>query len=99
MEDAAPIPRRPAKIDPRDALLWGHFFNHVWSYDFVEAETHDGRKLRLMTLIDEFIRECLAIRIRETRLSTLIFGGVVPEGGDAHVLRASIFEGYCSHCE
>ena len=27
--------------------------NHVWSYDFVEAETHDGRKLRLMALIDE----------------------------------------------
>jgi transposase InsO family protein len=28
--------------------------NHVWSYDFVEAQTHDGRKVRLMTLIDEF---------------------------------------------
>jgi putative transposase len=37
--------------------------NHVWSYDFVEAQTHDGRKLRLMTLIDEFTRECLAIRV------------------------------------
>jgi hypothetical protein len=28
----------------------------VWSYDFVEAQTHDGRKLRLMTSIDEFTR-------------------------------------------
>jgi hypothetical protein len=28
----------------------------VWSYYFVEAQTHDGRKLRLMTLIDEFTR-------------------------------------------
>jgi transposase InsO family protein len=37
--------------------------NHVWSYDFVEAQTHDGRKLRLMTLIDEFTRECVAIRV------------------------------------
>jgi transposase InsO family protein len=37
--------------------------NHVWSYDFVEAQTHDGRKLRLMTLIDEFTRECLSIRV------------------------------------
>jgi transposase InsO family protein len=37
--------------------------NHVWSYDFVEAQTHDGRKLRLMALIDEFTRECLAIRV------------------------------------
>jgi len=37
--------------------------NHVWSYDFVEAQTHDGRKLRLLTLIDEFTRQCLAIRV------------------------------------
>jgi hypothetical protein len=28
----------------------------VWSYHFVEVQTHDGRKLRLMTLIDEFTR-------------------------------------------
>ena len=37
--------------------------NHVWSYDFVSAVTHDGRALRLLTLIDEFTRECLAIRV------------------------------------
>ncbi|HEY1495772.1 MAG TPA: IS3 family transposase [Candidatus Solibacter sp.] len=37
--------------------------NHVWSYDFVEARTHDGRSLRLLTLIDEYSRECLAIRV------------------------------------
>ena len=37
--------------------------NHVWSYDFVEARTHDGRSLRLLTLIDEFTRQCLAIRV------------------------------------
>ena len=37
--------------------------NHVWSFDFVECRTHDGRRLRLMTLIDEFTRKCLAIRV------------------------------------
>jgi transposase InsO family protein len=37
--------------------------NHVWNYDFVSAATHDGRALRLLTLIDEFTRECLAIRV------------------------------------
>ena len=37
--------------------------NHVWSYDFVEARTHDGRSLRLLTMIDEYTRECLAIRV------------------------------------
>lgn len=37
--------------------------NHVWSYDFVSARTHEGRTLRLLTLIDEYTRECLAIRV------------------------------------
>jgi transposase InsO family protein len=37
--------------------------NHVWSYDFVEDRTHDGRKFRMLTVMDEFTRECLAIRV------------------------------------
>ena len=37
--------------------------NHVWSYDFVEDRTHDGRKYRMLNIVDEFTRECLAIRI------------------------------------
>ena len=35
--------------------------DHVWTYDFVHACTREGRPLRLLTLIDEFTRECLAI--------------------------------------
>jgi len=35
--------------------------DHVWSYDFVQHQTHDGRKFRMLTLIDEHSRECLAI--------------------------------------
>jgi putative transposase len=37
--------------------------NHVWSYDFVEDRTHDGRKVRMLNVIDEFTHECLAIRV------------------------------------
>src|SRR5215213_8791823 len=37
--------------------------NHVWSYDFVEDRTHDGRKFRMLNVIDEFTHECLAIRV------------------------------------
>jgi putative transposase len=37
--------------------------NHVWSYDFVEDRTHDGRKFRMLNIIDEFTRECLVIRV------------------------------------
>ncbi len=35
--------------------------NHVWSYDFVMDRTHDGRAFRMLTVIDEFTRQCLAI--------------------------------------
>ena len=37
--------------------------DHVWSYDFVEHRTHNGRKYRMLTVIDAFTRECLAIRV------------------------------------
>jgi len=37
--------------------------NHVWAYDFVEDRTHDGRKLRMLNVVDEFTREALAIRV------------------------------------
>jgi putative transposase len=37
--------------------------NHVWSYDFVQSRTHDGRAFRALTVLDEFTRECLAIDV------------------------------------
>ena len=37
--------------------------NHVWSYDFVEDRTHEGKKYRMLNIIDEFTHECLAILI------------------------------------
>ena len=37
--------------------------DHVWSYDFVEARTHEGRRFRTLNVVDEFTRECLAIRV------------------------------------
>ena len=55
----------------------------MWSYDFVEAQTHDGRTLRLMTLIDEFTRECLAIRVAR-RINSL---GVLETMADVMLMR------------
>ncbi len=47
--------------------------NHVWSYDFVEHRTHEGRKFRLLNVIDEFSHECLAIRVgRKLRTADVI---------------------------
>ena len=37
--------------------------NHVWAYDFVEDRTHDGRKFRMLCVVDEFTRQSLAIRV------------------------------------
>lgn len=37
--------------------------NHVWAYDFVMDRTHDGKAFRMLTVIDEFTRECLAIHV------------------------------------
>ena len=40
--------------------------NHVWSYDFVVDRTEDGRQLKLLVVIDEFTRECLAAEVGRT---------------------------------
>src|SRR6516164_5328330 len=48
--------------------------NHVWSYDFVEDRTHEGRKYRMLNLIDEFTHECLAIRVDRKLKSADVIG-------------------------
>jgi transposase InsO family protein len=63
------VPRR----QPRRGRLWLNDGScvrlrperpdHVWSYDFVEGRTHDGRRYRMLDVVDEFTRECLAIRV------------------------------------
>jgi len=40
--------------------------NHVWSYDFLLDRTEDGRQLKLLVVIDEFTRECLATEVART---------------------------------
>jgi len=46
--------------------------NHVWSYDFVEDRTERGGKLRILVIIDEYIRECLAIRVKPSIPSSAV---------------------------
>ena len=40
--------------------------DHVWSYDFVKTRTADGRAFRILTIIDEFTRECLAMLVNRS---------------------------------
>jgi len=37
--------------------------DHVWSYDFIHDQTADGRGLKMLPVVDEFTRECLAIEV------------------------------------
>lgn len=43
--------------------LRAEYKDHVWSYDFVQDRTADGRPIRILTLIDEYSRECLSLLV------------------------------------
>ena len=59
------------------------FKDHVWSYDFVMDRTADGRSFRMLTLIDEHTRECLAIDVARSLKS----GDVLERLSDLFVRR------------
>ena len=44
--------------------------HHVWAYDFLTARTHDGRPLKILTVLEKYSRECLAI-VMAQRLRSL----------------------------
>jgi len=58
LTDGSCIRRRPEYTD------------HVWSYDFVFERTRDGRPIRMLVIVDEFSRECLAIEVARRLNST-----------------------------
>ncbi|MFD0848979.1 IS3 family transposase [Sphingosinicella xenopeptidilytica] len=65
---------RLPKRQPKRGRLWlndgscvrlrPRYRGHVWSYDFVADRTHDGKAFRMLTVIDEHSRECLAIHVQ-----------------------------------
>jgi len=59
--------------------------NHVWSYDFMEDRTHGGREYRILNVVDEFTRECLAIRV-DRRLKS---ADVIDVLSDLFILRGA----------
>jgi transposase InsO family protein len=68
-EEGLKVPRR----QPKRGRLWlnngscirlrPEYRNHVWTYDFVLDHTNDGKRLRMLTIVDEYSRECLAIKV------------------------------------
>jgi transposase InsO family protein len=63
--------------------------NHVWSYDFVQDRTQDGRHFRMLTVIDEFTRRCLAIvvarRLRSDDVLQCLCDLFVEHGPPEHI--------------
>ncbi len=84
---------------PRRSLLWLNdgscirlrlvYPGHVWSYDFVEGWKLDGRKFRILSIIDEASRECLALpvarRLRSHDVLTALADLFVTRGPPAHI--------------
>lgn len=79
-EEGLKVPQK----QPKRARLWladgscirlrAAHQNHVWSYDFVSEQTRDGRKFRILNIIDEYSRECLASFVaRRIRSQDVIF--------------------------
>jgi putative transposase len=68
-QEGLKVPRK----QPKRGRLWLNegsclrlrpaYRDHVWSYDFVQARTREGRPLRLLVILDEYTRECLSIDV------------------------------------
>ena len=69
--------------------------HHVWAYDFVTARTHDGRPLKILAVVEEYSRECLALvvarRLRSTEVLETWAALFVTYGVPAHI-RSACYE-------
>lgn len=61
---------------------------HVWAYDFVEDRTHDSRKYRMLTVIDEFTHEFLAIVVARRLTSDDVLTALFIERGPPEHIRS-----------
>ena len=77
LTDGSCIRRRPA------------YRHHVWAYDFVAERTHDGRPLKILTVVDEYSRKCLALvvarRLRSTDVLETLADLFVTHGAPAYL--------------
>lgn len=68
-QEGLKVPRKQSKRgrlwlnDGSCLRLRPEYADHVWSYDFMADRTHDGRAFRILNVVDEYTRECLAIRV------------------------------------
>jgi transposase InsO family protein len=87
------------KKQPKRGRLWlndgscirlrPEYEDHVWSYDFMIDRTADGRAFKILNIIDEYTRECLAIlvarKIRNQDVIDLLFSLFILRGIPEHI--------------
>ena len=59
-------PRRRRRGPAGEVVRKAQRPNHVWTYDFMEDRTERGGRLRILTVLDEYTRESLAIRVERS---------------------------------
>ena len=65
--------------------------NQVWTCDFVQDRTEDGRRLKLLTIVDEYTRECLAIEVARSITAAAviaILAGLIATRGPPEAIRS-----------
>lgn len=96
------VPRR----QPKRARLWLNdgscvrlrpcWPGHVWAYDFVQDRTRDGRAFRMLTVIDEFSRECLALvvarRLRADDVLQVLADLFIERGPPNHIRSDNVLD-------
>ena len=94
-QEGLKVPRK----QPKRSRLWlndgscirlrPEYKDHVWSYDFMIDRTANGRALKILNIIDEYTRECLAIlvarKIKTQDVIDLLFWLFVSRGVPAHI--------------
>jgi putative transposase len=59
-------PRKQRRGPKGEVVNRAEHYNHVWSYDFLEDRTESGSKLRILTVLDEYTRECLETQVERS---------------------------------
>ena len=65
--------------------------NQVWSYDFVMDQTEDGRRLKMLPIVDEYTRECLEIEVSRSLTAedvVAVLGRLFVERGEPEYIRS-----------
>ena len=105
-EEGLKVPKK----QPKKSRLWlndgscirlrSEYKNHVWTYDFVSDQTHDGRKMKILNIVDEYSRECLvsfvARRIRSIDIIFILADLFLKHGVPKHIRSDNVLTDFAS---